>query len=94
MPAPDGANNFAAMTVEGDTRIASRRVRPELAEAGDWIEVEGTGGAGPRRGEIREVLGIGRHLHFLVSWADEHESLFYPSERGCIVHQPAQRRPA
>ncbi len=68
------------------TGSAPRRARPGLAEPGDWIEVEGTGGAGARRGVIVEVPGSGAHLHFLVRWNDEHDSLFYPAERGCIVH--------
>jgi hypothetical protein len=64
----------------------SRRPTAEAAQPGDWIEVAGTGGADPRRGEILAVLGSGEHAHFRVRWTDEHESLFYPAERGFIVH--------
>ena len=64
----------------------SRRIRPELARPGDWIEVAATGGADPRRGEIAEVLGAAGHVHFRVRWDEDHESLFYPADRGFIVH--------
>ena len=63
-----------------------RRAAPELARPGDWIEVEGTRGAGPLRGEILAVLGAAGHVHLRVRWDDEHVSLFYPAERGYIVH--------
>ena len=53
---------------------------------GDWIEVDGTRGAGPRRGEVLAVLGAGEHIHFRVRWDEKHESLFYPAERGWIAH--------
>jgi hypothetical protein len=45
-----------------------------LAEAtpGDWIEVDGTGGASPRRGVILEVLGSGPHERLRVRWDEQH----------------------
>ena len=49
--------------------------------------MDGTRGAGPRRGEILEVVGAREHIHFRVRWDEKHESLFYPAERGCIVHR-------
>ena len=67
-----------------------RRSIPQLAQPGDWIEVDGTRGAGPRRGEIVEVVGAPEHVHFRVRWDEKHESLFYPAERGCIVHVGAE----
>ena len=62
--------------------------------AGDWIEVDDTAGGNPRRGQITEVLGAGRHLHYRVRWDEEHESLFYPDPQGgSIVHRtPAGKR--
>ncbi len=68
----------------GDRRDAPERVRP-----GDWIEVEGTRGADPRRGEIVAVVGAGQHTHFRVRWDEKHESLFYPGTGGYIVHAGA-----
>jgi len=63
-----------------------RRAAPELVQPGDWIEVQGTRGAGPRRGEILAVIGSGPHIHFRVRWDEKHTSLFYPAERGWIAH--------
>ena len=63
--------------------------------AGDWIEVADTAGGDTRRGQILEVLGAGRHLHYRVRWDEEHESLFYPDPQGgAIVHHapPGRRR--
>lgn len=59
---------------------------PAEARVGDWIEVDGTRGASPRRGVILEVLGAGVHEHFRVRWDEQHESLFYPAERGFVIH--------
>ena len=67
------------------------RAGPEFVEPGDWIEVDGTLGAGPRRGEVLAVLGTAGHIHFRVRWDEQHESLFYPEERGWIVHAHAER---
>ena len=65
----------------------SRHTTVELAQPGDWVEVDGTQDANPRRGEILEVLGSGHHTHFRVRWDEEHESLLYPApEGGLIVH--------
>lgn len=57
--------------------------------AGDWIEVDGTGGASPRRGLILAVLGSGPHERFRVRWDEQHESLFYPAEQGFAIHATA-----
>jgi len=71
--------------------MSERTVGPSSPQPGDWIEVDATAGADPRRGVIVEVLGAGEHLHFRVRWDEQHESLFYPPEHGgYIVH--AQRR--
>lgn len=61
--------------------------------AGDWLEVDATGEGSPRRGVILEVLGSGRHTHFRVRWDKEHVSLFYPAERGYLVHSKAPLNP-
>jgi hypothetical protein len=55
-------------------------------QAGDWLKVDATGEWSPRRGVILEVLGTGAHMHFRVRWDEQHVSLFYPAERGYIVH--------
>lgn len=71
----------------------THRASPDLAQPGDWLEVKGTPGANPRRGEILEVIGTGAHMHFRVRWEEQHESFFYPApEGGCIVHakRPSQ----
>ena len=47
---------------------------------GDWIEVHLLGGGQPRKGQIREVLGAGRHEHYRVRWVDDHESIFFPAD--------------
>lgn len=73
----------------GARRGARRRATFELAQPGDWLEVEGARGAGPRRGEILAVLGAPDHTHFHVRWDEQHESLLYPSREGCIVHARA-----
>ncbi len=70
-------------------RSATRRDdhrSPAEAAAGDWIEVDGTGDASPRRGVILEVLGSGPHERFRVRWDEQHESLFYPAEQGFLIH--------
>ena len=59
---------------------------PADAVAGDWIEVDGTRGASPRRGVILEVLGSGPHERFRVRWDEQHESLFFPTEGVHVVH--------
>jgi hypothetical protein len=64
------------------------------AMSGDWIEVDATQGGFARRGLILETLGTGVHRHFRVRWDEEHESLFYPAERGFIVHRKAGQRDA
>lgn len=63
---------------------------PAEAVAGDWIEVDGTGGASPRRGVILDVLGSGPHERFRVRWDEQHESLFYPAEQGFAIHARAK----
>jgi hypothetical protein len=60
----------------------------ETPRVGDWIEVNASEGSA-RRGVILEILGEGRHTHFRVRWDEEHVSLFYPANRGFIVHHKA-----
>jgi len=69
--------------------------RRSLAEAqpGDWVEVDGIRGAGPRRGEVLAVLGSAEHPHLRVRWDEKHESLLYPADGGCIVHAAGRRGP-
>ncbi len=64
------------------------------AMSGDWIEVDATQGGFARRGLILETLGTGVHRHFRVRWDEQHESLFYPAERGFIVHRKAGQHDA
>jgi hypothetical protein len=61
--------------------------RSSTPQPGDWIEVDAAGEGPPRRGVILEVLGEGRHAHFRVRWHEEHESLFYPADRGFVFHR-------
>jgi uncharacterized protein DUF1918 len=74
------------------TRADDDHRAPAEAVAGDWIEVDGTRGASPRRGVILEVLGSGPHERFRVRWDEQHESLFYPAERGFAIHATAGGR--
>jgi len=75
------------MVDPGESRFGEGRKLQDAAP-GDWLEVDAIPGADPRRGEILEVLGAGRHLHFGVRWRDGEESLFYPApEGGVIVHR-------
>ena len=57
----------------------------ELAEVGDWIEVDGLPGRPPRLGQVTEVLGTGGHEHYRVRWDERHESIFYPSEGSTVL---------
>lgn len=60
------------------------------ASVGDVIEVRGVPGAPTRRGTILELLGRAGHEHYRVRWDEEHESLFFPSERqGTYAVHPA-----
>lgn len=61
------------------------------AAPGDWIEVDGTCGAPPKRGVILEVLGSGAHERLRVHWDEQHESLFYPAEQGFAIHARRER---
>jgi Domain of unknown function (DUF1918) len=95
MPKPRSSSR-PADGIRGDVR--------ELADAepGDWIEVDAMKGASPRHGVILEVLGAGGQRHFRVHWQGEqdreeqdrghceHESLYYPSPYGCLIHARAE----
>ncbi|HXW58124.1 MAG TPA: DUF1918 domain-containing protein [Solirubrobacteraceae bacterium] len=65
---------------------------PNETAPGDWIEVNGLPGHPSRRGEVIEVLGEPRHVHFRVRWEDGHESLLYPEHHEAIVHHAGNRR--
>jgi hypothetical protein len=69
--------------------MMSNMVTATAARVGDAVEVKGLPGKPAKRGQIREVLGAGEHVHFLVGWEDEHESLFFPTEGGTLIHRPA-----
>ena len=64
--------------------------RKRAARPGDWIQVHVIGGGPPRRGQVLEVMGRGRHERFRVRWDEKHESIHYPSE-GTILER--RRRP-
>ena len=57
------------------------------ARTGDWIEVSGLPGRGPRCGQILEVLGGEGHEHYHVRWDEQHDSIFYPTEGTAVVRQ-------
>jgi hypothetical protein len=63
------------------------RVRP-----GDAIVVEGHHvGEGRRTGEILEVLGEPGREHYRVRWADDRETVFYPSSDASVRRRVAAR---
>jgi hypothetical protein len=70
----------------------SDTVTTAAARAGDAVEVNGLPGRPAKRGQIVEVLGAGKHVHFRVQWDDEHESLLYPTEGATVVHPAAHDR--
>jgi hypothetical protein len=43
---------------------------------------------------ILEVLGEGSHTHFRGRWDEEHVSLFYPADRGFVIHRKAAQADA
>ena len=67
--------------------MAAKRTRRDgAARPGDWIEVHVIGGGPPRRGQVLEVMGHGRHERFRVRWDEKHESIHYPGG-GTIVER-------
>lgn len=60
------------------------------AHVGDWVEARGLHGQSPRRGEIIELLGRGRHQRYRVRWDEQHESIVYPAD-GVLVLTPQRR---
>ena len=58
-------------------------------EPGDVVKTGGrrVGDAG-RTGEIIAVLGEEEHVHYLVRWEDDHESILYPGEN--ITIRPSE----
>lgn len=69
-------------------------VKLDQARIGDIVEVTGHKvGEGRRSGEILELLGEPSHPHFRVRWADETESIFYPSN-DATIHSPRRARTA
>lgn len=63
----------------GEASAETLHAVADAAKRGDVLEVHGIPGAPTRRGVIEKVIGEGVHLHYLVRWDEEHESLFYPS---------------
>jgi len=61
------------------------------ARAGDWIDVHGLPGRGPRSGQILEVLGHGGHEHYHVRWDEQHDSIFFPTEGTAVTRHPTGR---
>jgi hypothetical protein len=59
------------------------------ARPGDWVVAHGVADRLTRRGEILEVLGGPGHVHFLVRWDEEHESIFLPAD-GVTVERHAR----
>jgi hypothetical protein len=67
---------------------AGNRFRP--VEPGDIVRTSGRHlGESGRRGEIVAVLGEEEdHLHYLVRWEDDHESILYPGEGTEVLPNP------
>lgn len=61
------------------------------ARPGDWIEVDGLPGRGPRGGQILEVLGRSGHEHYHVRWDEQHDSVFFPTEGTSVIRHPRPR---
>jgi Domain of unknown function (DUF1918) len=63
-------------------------------QVGDLVIVEGHRvGEGRRVGEIMELLGEAGHEHYRVHWADDHESVFFPSSDSIIQKaEPRKKR--
>jgi uncharacterized protein DUF1918 len=60
---------------------AIERMRLRLAEPGDVVKISGRHVGDPgRTGEIVAVLGEEEHVHYLVRWEDDRESILYPGE--------------
>ena len=59
--------------------------QPSRARAGDWIEQRGVDGRCVRRGQIVEVLGLGRHSRYRVRWDEWQESIVYPADGVLVI---------
>jgi hypothetical protein len=71
----------------------SDTVTTAAACVGDAVEVKGLPGNPAKRGQIVELLGAGKHVHFRVRWEDKHESLLFPAtDGGTRIHRPAHDR--
>jgi rRNA processing protein Gar1 len=59
--------------------------RQFVARRGDVVAVTAHHvGESERIGEILEVLGDAEHPHFRVRWADDRETIFYPSNDAVV----------
>jgi Domain of unknown function (DUF1918) len=58
---------------------------------GDWIEARGLYGQPPRRGQIVELLGDGRHRRYRVRWDEKQESILYPADGVIIIPRRRHR---
>ena len=65
---------------------------PARIGRGDAISVSSrhVGDTG-RTGEVVDVLGDDGHPHYVVRWADGHESVLYPSETITVVRSKRRR---
>ena len=61
------------------------------AGVGDQIEARGLHGRPSRRGKVVELLGSAGHEHYRVRWADQHESIVYPSDGVTITARATDR---
>jgi hypothetical protein len=65
------------------------------AKAGDRIIVESEKmGSRPREGEILDVIDSPSGSHYLVRWADGHESDFRPSAGSARIVSKRRQTPA
>ena len=70
--------------------MATTQTGSAQAHVGDWLEARGITGQAPRRGQIVELLGRGRHQRYRVRWDEQHESIVYPADGVAII--PGSRR--
>jgi len=91
MPPLRWSSGGVTTATEMDPSMTTTTHTKDEARTGDWIEVDGLPGRGPRSGQIREVLGRRGHKHYRVLWDEQHESIFFPTEGTTVTRHPRTR---